>query len=545
MLNLLIVEDEFTTREGLLTMVDWKTLGIEVCGQAGNGLEALDMIESGGVDLLLSDIRMPIMDGLQLLTALNDKQLDIPSVLLTGYSDFEYAQRALRLGAVDYIIKPCPPREIAAVFEQVVSKLKERRKLESDWSGLQFQLKENIPIVKSQTLLEWLHQPKPRGENRKEQMRKLGMSIADQHVIVIAIQPDGKPLEELNYSRKDLQLIQFATTNIVQETLESSIRQPVEVVKDQHGITSICSGTFDLLKDKLNHGLAQLQRNLEKYLKITVSIGISSSKSSIDELSEAYREAAYALELRFYKGLGGIYFYDNHEDVQSDPPAVLSNPEQIKLEALIIEQLRGGLYAEALTLTEQWFESFQAEHARSRTEINLQTLSLMARLMQLGKEQELAESGWSDSLVAIADQVNRVETLEELSGLVYKAIQQLVELRNPHKTPKRKVQQAVELIAQEYNSPNLSLASVAKELFVSSTYLSTLFKQELGINFLDFVHQFRIEKAKAMLQSGDYKIQTIAREIGYFDEAHFTRTFKKWTGLSPSQYKKETLDPKS
>ncbi|WP_173189227.1 response regulator [Paenibacillus alginolyticus] len=542
---MLIVEDELTTREGLHTMIDWRSLGIQVCGQASNGLDALEIINSGGVDLLLSDIRMPIMDGLQLLTEIHNRHIDIPSVLLTGYSDFEYAQRALRLGALDYIIKPCPPREIASVFEQVVIKILDKRKQEHDWNGLQYQLKENIPIVKSQTLLEWLHYPKRTNENRSEQVRKLGMSISGQHIIMIAIQPDGKPLNELNYSRTDLQLIQFATTNIVQETLEQSIRQPVEVIKDQDGIAAICSGTLDLLMDKIITGLSQLQCNLEKYLKITVSIGISSSKASIDSLAEAYMEANSALQLRFYRGLGGIYFYTESETVQLDPPPpAQTEPERIRLEPMIIDHLRSGLYAEALNLTEQWIDYFHAEHAHSRTEINLQTISLIAQLMQLGKEQELAESGWSDSLVAMADQVHRVETFEELSGLVYKSIQQLVELRNPHKTPRRKVQQAVERIAQDYNSPALSLAGVAKELFVSSTYLSTLFKQELGINFLDYIHQYRIERAKALLQSGAHKIQTIAREVGYFDEAHFTRTFKKWTGLSPSQYKKGALDPK-
>ncbi|TCN01221.1 AraC-like DNA-binding protein [Paenibacillus sp. BK033] len=110
---------------------------------------------------------------------------------------------------------------------------------------------------------------------------------------------------------------------------------------------------------------------------------------------------------------------------------------------------------------------------------------------------------------------------------------------NPGRTPKRKVQQALEVIEASYADHGMTLAGVAKALFVSSTYLSTLFKQELGINFLDYVHQFRIEKAKALLQTGDMKIHSVAKEVGYYDEAHFTKTFKKWTGMLPSQYKKE------
>ncbi|WP_127495956.1 helix-turn-helix domain-containing protein [Paenibacillus glycanilyticus] len=110
---------------------------------------------------------------------------------------------------------------------------------------------------------------------------------------------------------------------------------------------------------------------------------------------------------------------------------------------------------------------------------------------------------------------------------------------NPHRTPKRKVQQALKAIEASYADHGMTLAGVAKALFVSSTYLSTLFKQELGVNFLDYVHQYRIEKAKALLQASDMKIHSVAKEVGYYDEAHFTKTFKKWTGMLPSQYKKD------
>jgi two-component system response regulator YesN len=130
--------------------------------------------------------------------------------------------------------------------------------------------------------------------------------------------------------------------------------------------------------------------------------------------------------------------------------------------------------------------------------------------------------------------------LEELSGLVFKVIHQIVEIMNPLKTHRRNIQKALEYISRHYNSAELSLSAVAKELFISNTYLSTMFKQELGINFLDYIHQYRIERAKPMLKAGQLKIQNISKEVGYFDESHFTRTFKKWTGMSPSQYQKNT-----
>ncbi len=539
MLNLYIVEDEQPTREGLLTMMDWESLGIRVCGQAENGMEALPALESGIVDVLLTDIRMPLLDGLQLIAEIQHRELDIACILMSGYNDFEYAQRAIRLGAYDYLIKPCSPRQVADTFRGVVRQIIEKRRMASDLDGLQLQLQQNLSIAKSQLLLQWLHSPKKPAENRREKMIQLNMATVFQHVVVILIRPDRKPLRKLNYKYSDLELLRFAATNIVKETLEQTLLQSVETVNDQNEIIVICNGTHEFLLEKLKNGLEQLQINLKKFLKITVSIGISDPQQDMDSLHEAYRESVNTLHMMFYMGAGQIFFARDFLHLKHPPAESVNESDWIRLEQSIIDNFRSGLYAEALNDTEAWLEFFQEQPTHSRTKINMQTLSLMTRLMGLAHEQGIAYHEWPGSMSGMVERIELLETLEELSAMVLKTIQQLVGILNPHKVPRRKIQQAIDFIVEHYNSPDLSLAGVAKELFISSTYLSTLFKQELGTNFLDYVHQYRIEKAKAMLQSGDCKIQTVARELGYFDEAHFTRTFKKWAGILPSQYKKE------
>src|SRR4051812_16404404 len=116
MLNLLIVEDERTVREGLVAMIDWTSLGIHIYGQLENGMDAIPLLESGEIDLLLTDIRMPTLDGLQLIEEIHKRQLDLTCVILSAYSDFNVAQKAMRLGVVDFLIKPCSPRDITTTF---------------------------------------------------------------------------------------------------------------------------------------------------------------------------------------------------------------------------------------------------------------------------------------------------------------------------------------------------------------------------------------------------------------------------------------------
>ncbi|RKP57286.1 response regulator [Cohnella endophytica] len=546
MLNLLIVEDEETTRQGLVDLIQWESIGIRVCGTAENGLQALEILAVERVDLLLTDIYMPLMDGLQLIAQIKEKGMQISCVLLSGYNDFRYAQSAIRLGVSDFLVKPCSPKEIRDLFEKVANRILEERKERDIVTGLRTQLHENLPLVKTQLLHQWLFEPARKTEDRKEQMKKVGISVSFRHVIVIAIRIDPRSVEKRTELRADAHLLHFAAANIVQETLQQALLQPVEIVKDMEDILVVCNGLFEWTESKLVAGFEKLIANIRQYLQLSICVGVSDSKEDMYQLSVAYEEAMDVLKLRFYRGYGHYFFY-HHENVAGKPgtPELAYTLELLKIEQSIYDSLVGGLYAEALNGIENWLAYFHESYHQSKTQIHLRTLALLNRLLPIAQEKAntaadaLEKNSETIGFGLLEEKVGNLDTLEELSGFVYRVFHQIVSALNPQKQPRRKIQQALEVIAEQYATPGLSLADVSGALFVSSNYLSTLFKQELGINFLDYIHQYRIEKAKAMLQAGDLKIQTIAREVGYFDEAHFTRTFKKWAGLLPSQYKKD------
>ncbi|MFC4100217.1 response regulator [Paenibacillus xanthanilyticus] len=541
MLKLLIAEDEELTRDGLTSLIDWESLGVRVSGVAANGLEALRLLEAEPADLLLTDIRMPLVDGLQLIGHIRERGLDTECVLLSGYGDFQYAQRAMRLGVTEFLVKPCSPDEIKRVFRDIAAKRTEERRLSEEVRGLERQLHVNLPHAKTQLYRQWLSGPALPAENRREQHRHAGMPIAFEHVIVMALRLDGKSLESLNYTQADAHLLAVAASNVVQETLEHGLLQPVEVVMENGALIVITNGLFEWLGVKLQESLDAVQSNLSAYLKVTASIGVSGAHADLDRLHAAYGEALEALEQRFFHGPGSCHYYEKLRALGTPSlPVHINSVQLLKLEQSALEHLRSGLFAEMLGDAEQWLTVFTADYPHSRKQINDRALSFLGRLIQAVPQQPADDAGWLRSFEQLRERMTDLETLEDLTGFVYRTIRQIVERVNPQKTPKRKVQQAIDFIELHYNEHGLSLAGVAKALFVSSTYLSTLFKQELGVNFLDYVHQYRIDKAKALLQAGDRKIQSVAREVGYYDEAHFTKTFKKWTGLLPSQYKRET-----
>lgn len=541
MLQLLIVEDEPTTREALASRIDWESIGIRVCGQAKNGLDALEKLETAPADLVLTDIRMPRMDGLQLVEEIRRREYDAACVLLSGHNDFPTAQQALRLGVSDFLLKPCSPKEIRSAFEKVASRvLAEKRQAESA-QGLQRQLLKNLPLVKSQLLRQWLHAPALATENRLETIDKLRIALSPRDVVVIALQMDNRALERLNYNRTDTELLHLAAANVVLESLEQALAVPVESVTEPGMVLAILNGsTAELPDSKLAAAIKTVRINMDHYLRVSVTAGVSNRTADINRLNEACLEALNALELRFRQGAGGIYFY---RDTASPKEVSALESELWQREEAAFEHMKSRLFAEAMNDAEQWLNSLRGQEGLTRSQVRLRATAFLGRLLQLARERGPVGYAIPLDWISLDDQIARTDTMEELSGFIGRVIRQLTEALLPHKKPKRKVQQALKLIAEQYASPSLSLAGVAKSLFVSGSSLSTLFKQELGINFLDYVHQYRIERAKALLQSGDRKIQTVAKEVGYFDEAHFTKTFKKWTGQLPSQYRKQVQGP--
>lgn len=540
MLNLLIVEDEETTREGLVELIPWESIGIRVCGTAENGLEALDKLGRERVDLLLTDIYMPLMDGLQLISQMKEKGYAIPCVLLSGYDDFRYAQSAIRLGATDFLVKPCSPKEIRDLFEKIVDRIAREKKEKELVTGLKSQLHANMPLAKTQLLHQWMTEPARKADDRKDLMKKAGIAVSYQHVVVVAIRIDPRFLEKRTDTLGDAQLLLFATANIAQETLQQALLQPVEVIRDQEDVLVVCNGLFEWTEEKLAAGLERLIFNVKEYLGLSIVIGVSDSKADMTGLSDAYKEALEALKLRFYRGYGGYFFY--HREKPTGKPGLSDGAvalEFLKLEQSIAEALAAGLYAEAHGDLESWLGLFRESYFQSKAQVHLRTHALLNRWLPLMRGEAKSDAAEPIGPAGLEAQVGEIDTLEELTGFVLRVFRQIVAALNPQKQTRRKIQQAQDVIAEQYATPGLTLTDVAGALFVSGNYLSTLFKQELGINFLDYLHQYRIDKAKALLQSGELKIQTIAREVGYFDEAHFTRTFKKWAGMLPSQYKRE------
>lgn len=495
MCTLLIVEDEAPFRDGIVSMIDWAAHGIRISGAAGNGQEAWALIEQETPDLVLTDIRMPVMDGLQLLERIREAGLPTQVILLSGFSEFAYAKQAMKLGAADYLLKPCRPEEVLAVVTQAFQSMQGREA--------------SRRLAKEQLLCQWMQ---PGSSPSPALLGEYRFALADAPAHVGIASPAAPGLAEW---------IHVALGPFYGGRLELFPLGP-----DLVWVGNVAPGSGDLRET-----LARVRAEH----RIGACFGVGGVHPGIALLHASYAEARRALALREDLPQQAIFFFDDRSEAGINPEGALTDPEIAAREAAILAHMQAGQYAPAIDATGQWLEHLRHHPDYSLRQIRLRAVALLLALQRTARVQSVPAIRWKEELLEGINLLPSVESLDELATIMTKYLQHLVGVLSSRRQLHRTVEAAVRIVEGQYQT-NLTLEAVAREVFVSTSYLSTLFKQEMGINFLDYLHQYRAERAKELLGRDGLKVFAVARLVGYQDERHFSATFKKWTGMSPSQF---------
>lgn len=539
-LRMIVAEDEQSFREGLISIVDWSMYDIEVCGVAENGRQAFEMIVREQPDLLLTDIRMPHMNGLELIEQAKAAGAKFHAVLITGYNEFEYAREAIKLGVTDYLLKPCMPSDIVKVIMEVKRKIDESGANKPLSMEMNRTWHRNIHLLRNQVLTQWILQPRMPLENRAIVMREVDLALQPEPFELGLIRMDIDESKPPYDSKSDLELIRYATQNIAAESLAPVYGGKLEVFR--HGEELLWIGNVPMSgpdrSASSTESILLLKANVENHVKLSISVSVSSIHASVNEAYIAYQEALEAMESRFYQGLGGIYWHSDIDRGQSAGASILEDPYLPQWEKELLVQLQNEQYGEAVDGIEAGMRYLREQAAYSRAEIIVRVTTLIFEMQKIAKERA-GTIEWQDGVIDWVLRMPEMKSIDECASVLHKLVQSFASAALGRRTLHRTVQATLELIKAQYRT-NLTLEYAAKETFVSNTYLSSLFKQEMGVGFLDYLHQYRVERAKELLRE-HYKVYAVAKLVGYTEERHFSATFKKWTGLTPSQYQRGYL----
>jgi len=533
MYKLLIVEDEAEVRYGIRNNIDWRSMGFEVMAEAGNGREALDLIENTKPDVVITDITMPIMDGLELSCILRKEYPTIRTIILTGYDDFRFAQRAIKYGVSDYLLKPVLPDDLSKLMLRIKDEIDAEIAEKEDIQKLRLYYQQSIPIIKDKFLTSLIT---ARTDNDEIENKKasLELDLEGEGFAAAAASIDSESAGGWDNDGNDSELLKFAILNIAQEIIRKHsmgevffhVNNLAFILKfDKYDIESNYQSAYTLLEE--------IRQSVERYLKVTITLGIGNICNSLQKINESYRTAVTALDYKLIMG-GNRVIYIGDIEPQTTYNLVY---DEIK-ERNLINSIKFGTKKDVSKAVEALFNEIGVCTA-SLKECQLYLLEILASIAKLSRSFQIDTDDIIKidhnlfieifSLDNICDIRNRIEEI---------CLNAMERIQSNRKTNTEKIMdQAKAYIEKNYRDYNLTIQKISNYLHISSSYFSMIFRKEAGETFLNYLIGIRIKAAKELMQDPDLKIFEIAERVGYPDLNYFSYFFKKNTGMSPREYR--------
>jgi len=532
MFKLILVDDEEEVRKGIIKRIDWASFGFDVPLEAENGREALELIEENVPDVVITDITMPIMDGLELSSVISRTYPSVKIVILTGFDEFKFAQQAIRYGVIDYILKPVIPDNINELMAKLRKMIEEDIARKEDINRLRSHYIKSLPILREKFLIQIVTGGLSSMEiDRRSKL--YGVNLKGDTFMVAAASIDAESMEKSGYGGDDSELGKFAVLNVSKEIID---KFPCGEAFFHDDNLVFILGSDEKDKNRLVTNtisvLEEVRFNIEKYLKINISIGLGSMSDSIGKLKESYKNALSALEYKRLIGTNKIIYIEDLEPRSTDD--IFFDEEK---ENKLISSIKFGSEADILAAIRDIFGDIVRPNL-SLHDYQLYFLEIVATLSRLGRKFQV-DIGQMLGISNINAEIQRYTTLEEIKEWIEKICIELNKAISNRMQTKTQLllEKAKDYINKNYSDDTLSLQKLADHLYISACYLSMIFKKEAGETFLKYLVRVRIDAAKELLRNTDLRTAEIAERVGYPDINYFSFFFKKNVGMSPREYR--------
>lgn len=531
-MNVLIVDDEYIIRDGLARSLDWPSLGFDAIETAEHGLEALEMIEMHKPDLILTDVRMPFMDGLELIRQVQKKYFGIFFIIISGHEEFSYAKTALQLDAFDYILKPINLVELEQVIKRAKAHIDSQNIYNKEISDIKEQLQKNIPALREHFILEIIFK-----KLSADQIEKCAESYGfnpSRYYSTAIIEVDEFYYDSSTNLSGNQKLVEIYFENILNVTEKTFI----STISTHEYLLLVSEDTEIKCEEKIKCTATEILEKANSYnLSVTISIG--STVSHLNNLGHSYENTLLTSNKKFMYGCNRvIYFSETPEEFQG------SKDEPFDITA----------FKQALTFFDK--DSILLEFKKIRatalgqkhlSKIFLQLLcysiffECKRALMEQGVEIEVIIENPVDTIQKLIKQPSYEMMFDNLEYLIKAILDCRDEIR--FKQYSADIDKAKKFLRNNFSDVSLSLKTLSKHINMSACYFSVIFKRETGITYINYLTNIRIEKAKELLLNSNSKVYEIAYEVGYDNPTYFSTLFKKLTGISPFDYKRQVLTP--
>ncbi|UJF31837.1 response regulator transcription factor [Paenibacillus hexagrammi] len=493
MIRVVIADDELMMRSGLRSLIDWKQYGMSVVAECSNGKEVLEVMDNEDIQILITDIQMPLVNGLQLMKQSLERNADLQVILVSSYDEFAYVQEGIRYGAIDYLFKPTlDADQLANALSRCVAKIEQKRiqeaalgaKIHAATSLLELDLKQFLLGNKDSIPpnVSWLSSP----------CVCMYMKI---HQLEKTEEPYGSMLEDILC--KELQSL-FYSEFIQGITVEIGTDMVLAIFPEQ-------------LEPKFP--VPVFKKNVEEKLQITLTIGYMAVEG-IKSLKAKLTIVKQLEDYVFFEGIGQMMDMDHLLQFGSlEEASELRNHDTEPASFLIHEKIK------------QW-----RERTKSPAQVKKEACQLLLSISYA--------LGITESLPEFLEMINYTETLEDVENVLMLRFEDAG--RSVEGYAGKLIAKALEYMTLKFRE-EINLQEVADYIHVSRSYFSLLFKRHTGKKFIDYLIELRIREAKRLLCCRDYKIYEVAEQTGFKDVKYFSKLFKRMTGYTPIEYREHQL----
>lgn len=527
--KVIIVDDEPIILRSLQMVIPWDELGLQLCGTARNGEEALELVQRDEPDIIISDIRMPSIDGITLMRLVMEQYPDTLFIILSGYGEFEYAREAIRHGAFNYLLKPIDHDELRDVLVQARDSVLQQRHRLQEHEVLRRSVQSLASIVRERMFSSFIEGTDSPEVNQsfwldEWELRRpyhMGLVNLDDYESVIA-----------SWRVEERSLWYFAISNILHEYLLA--RRCFTVFPYHNGEwLFIMQDTDEQTMQDIGRELIE---TIKRCTKLSVSVAISRRFEHISKLQISYQSCRRALARRFTSGKEMVYV-DRDDETRGES----SHNEQVGLVYPLL--LEKALSDSLRTLDWQAFDAnmqrLQENLAASRASRQHVSHILIQLVIVLHRHLEAFHRMHHMNLEWLLQRLTSLTTLEEMIHEVRSSFHEWGRRaldQGNRVDPQMIVRQVLDYVERHYHE-DLGIDEVADVVGLSCSHFCVLFKQETGFTFLEYLTKYRIDKACSILRNSEVKVYQIAPLVGYQDPRYFTQVFKKVVGKTPSEYR--------
>ncbi len=531
-MKLLIVDDQQDIREGIARAIDWASHGFELCAAAADGNEALDLLERFEPGILVVDISMPVMDGLELLEVVRDRHPMVRVILISGYDDFSYARRAVELHAFAYLLKPLSESELVAKAREARRDIEEQRRRLREDEELRRRLDEGLPVLRDDFFAR-IAAGTLEETDGEERARLLGIPTGAGEYALVLLEPSAPRLVSGEAAR-DRHLVVMALRRSVAGSFPEAGQCVPFTFHDRCGV--LLHGQR-LDRDAILAACRSARQWANTELGVALSVGVGPVVTRFADLRAAFQNALAALDYRMIIGGNEIVPFDQVQPSFRAGTAVDSWRRGLASSAArVLGALASGGEIDATRLAGELVHGL-TESAGEDGALQPAALYLLAsRIAEMRLALRL-EFDPSD----VTELFARLRSCRAPAALAAEVERCLAELRRAAecRLPSHSsfiVERAMSFIRDNIHS-DVSLSAVARALLVHPNHLSRVFRQATGESFLEHATRMKISEAQRLLRESTDRVYQIADTVGYRDVEHFTRVFKRLVGVSPSRYR--------